>query len=264
MKETLQIQNLIEYGFNRKEALIVDLLSRQSPLKIAEVAKILEIPRSTAYDNIYALLKKGFLKTLKGSDTDRFELAPKQSFTTMIKDTREALELKEDSIESFFSTVSSVSIKDLTSDVHFYQGRKGLEQVMWNTLAAKGEIIGTSVLGRVDIIGASFHKEYEKQLKEKKIRDRVVINPTKRTLSYVRDINGGALHHLSLLDIKVIDEKTFKIHGDLMIYNNVVAQMFWRENEIFAFEIENPFYAQMQRELIRLVWEQSDEVDKYL
>ncbi len=263
MKKNIHIQNLIEFGFSDTEAVIIELLSKKPQSRVTELASNLGIARSTIHDNVYSLANRGYLRVIKGPVSDRFELSDPQIYFSQIIDEKEKLDLKEEKITNFLNSIKTSSFDDLKSDIRFYEGVAGLEQVIWNSLRAKDAIIGPSVWGRNDIVRPSFYKEYLKAVKEKSVIDRSIINPTKETLAYVKQTRGGA-HHVKNENIRVVSNKIFKIYGDTMVYNDVVAQLFWKENEIFGFEIENRYYASMQKQYFENLWNIGESIDKYI
>jgi hypothetical protein len=142
-----------------------------------------------------------------------------------------------------------------STQVRYYHGATGVRQMMWNTLSARKENIGYSVMGRREIVGKTFLRRYLEEMNRRHLRDRVIINPNRETLVYAKDgILAVRNTETALEKIRVIPDKKLHITGDTTIYNNIFAVMYWQHEEIVGVEIENHELVTMQKSIFEHLW----------
>jgi hypothetical protein len=173
-------------------------------------------------------------------------------------------ESKAEELRDSFSSIkhlitSQASQVQPGTKVLFYRGQRGIQQLAWNALRAKGELIGYT------------YRSWEEALGEKVVKNWYV--EAYETGFKMRDIYSDSLLESKASKYKVYDslpeklkdfsrsryipKEVFNIDHQLDIYNDVVAFYNWHEGEIFGVEIYNEKVAKMQRQLFELVWSQA-------
>lgn len=136
------------------------------------------------------------------------------------------------------------------SQVLYYQGQRGLSQVNWNLLRAKGEVLSYEVATADAYLP---QKEAEK-LRQGLVDHRIVV----RTITNLTKL--GPFTEIARLvkdfwDIRSIDKKVLEITADVFIYNDVYTWcQYLGKGEVFCVEIYNDNMAKMQRQIFENLW----------
>lgn len=248
------IDHLISFGLTKQEATIYHALSGKSPHTALELSRLLRLPRTTIYDHLASLIEKGFVERIVKYKSQQFRAYPIDILTHTIDQQHTHLETLTSSYEFLKSHVHEHAVVASTQ-VRYYHGSTGMRQMMWNALSATKEHIGYSVMGRREIVGATFLQRFLGEMDRRHILDRVIVNPKKETLVYAADgILSVREKKVALEKIRVIPESSLRITGDTTIYNNIFAVMYWKQNEIVGVEIENPELVAMQKSIFENLW----------
>jgi sugar-specific transcriptional regulator TrmB len=256
MKDQRFIEQLAAFDIGTLEAQIYLYLVGKPPVSILEIATALNLPRTSVYDNAGKLVEKGLVERIVQHKSHQLKAYPLEILQTYIdkeKSRIKSLQEKLTTLEQGFSQVSSLPE---TTEVRYYHGSKGVQQMVWNTLRAKGELISYSQFGLTEVVSDKFIERYNQELVDRKIHNRIITNPvnfkawlssTKVTEAYTR----------SLLQCRTIVPEELRISGDTTIYNNVFAVTNWEHSEVVGIEIENPDIVRVQRSIFDVLWTRS-------
>jgi sugar-specific transcriptional regulator TrmB len=247
---------LIDFGLDEIEAKIYVFLTNREPQTVLEVAKALEAPRTSIYDHIQVLVDRGLVERIIKYKSQAFRAYPLTILDSIIDKEKTRIEKLELSLSYLKENITKISdIHAPATQVRYFHGAEGLRQMMWNALSAEKENIGYSILGRKEIVGEKFLKRFLEEFGNRKLIDRVLINPTKDSIKYLTDGNLSVNGSLANFEhIRSIDTKMLTITGDTTIYNNIFAVMYWKKGEIVGVEIENPELVKMQKSIFEILW----------
>lgn len=258
------ISELENFGLTDTEAEIYLYLVNNPPKTVLEMSKVLGIPRSTIYDNIKFLKEKEFITEILGSRGYVYEASPISSLDRLAdlkikkaESLRKSADLLKDRVKPHINPLTETRIK-------YYYGIAGFKQIIWNSLSAKGEMVGYSIFGRIDVTGTDFYEKYRHELLVRKIKDRVLSNPTKRIINLLNRWILESDHHLGVDDIRIIEKDIVNVYGDTMIYNSTFAQLYWMEGEIAGFEIESPLFVKTQKSIFEGLWREAESLKSFL
>lgn len=135
--------------------------------------------------------------------------------------------------------------------VRFYRGKSGLEQMIWNVLKARSEVVGYTCRDLDDFVGEKFMNEFVSEFIRRNLHMRDVYGP-----GYVKSVHK--LHdwagHVSS---RYIPNSVLSIPHQMDIYDDIVTFYNWHEGEVFGVEICSEKVALHQKQLFELVWEKS-------
>lgn len=250
-----KITNLISLGLSELEAQVYMFLISRGPSTALIISRSLDVPRTSIYDTLTRLNSHGLVAQVLRHKTTQYKASPIEAFHKIISEQEDKLSNMSSSLKNLESLLANQA-KDLqNTEVRYYQGPEGLRQMIWNCLKAKQEIVGYSVFGRVEVVGNTFYQKFVKEFDSRGLSDRVIANPTKRTMDYIfKDVKPG-FHQLSFQNIRTLEEKKLYIAGDTMIYNNIYAVSYWQGHEVVGVEIENPDFVRHELSIFELLWE---------
>ena len=245
---------LADFGLSSLEARIYLWLAKNQPQTILELASNLEVARTSIYDNIQKLLEKGLVERVILQKSQKIKAMSLESLYLLLAKRRTELEIAEKSLIELKKNISFTPDPSIATEVRYYKGAVGLQQMLWNSLNANKEIVGYSVFGRAEVVGEKFMSQWVLEFKRRGLRDRVIANTAKEVVDYIKKVVIPKPHQLKVSDIRFLDKKELYIAGDIMIYNNIYAVCYWKEGEVVGFEIDNPEFVKSQLSIFEKLW----------
>jgi sugar-specific transcriptional regulator TrmB len=263
MNDEQLIEQLQAFGIGRIEATIYLHLVNKQPKTIVEIAHELDLPRTSIYDNSLKLAEKGLVQkiiTHKSQKLQAYPLGILQEFIDKEKSRVDQLQHKMVDLEKRIALVATAPIN---TEVRYYYGKKGIQQMLWNSLKAHKELVGYSQFGRIEVVGETFSTKHAAETIKRGIKDRVITNPKPEMLQYLR---GGPLSKQRQVfqTTRVLDMPQLYVSGDTSIYNNIFAVIYWKQGEVVGVEIENAELVKTQRSIFEQMWLLAKPVKEYL
>lgn len=250
------------FGLSPVEALIYVYLVLNPAKTIVEIARGINLPRTTVYDHSSKLQKRGLVEEIVGYKTHKLRAQPVTMLEQMIDKEKMRLEtLSKEFTDLQKVLVSPGLLSDTSTEVRYYHGAEGFRQMMWRALEATTGHIGYSELGRSVIVGAKTMDRWFEEVMNRKITDRVIINPTEKTLEYMRRQEESDFRKL-YQSTRVIALNTLPISGDTTIYNNTFSVAYWKRGEVVGVEIENHELVKTQKAIFEILWKQAKPLSK--
>ncbi len=144
--------------------------------------------------------------------------------------------------------------KQAETKVKYYKGKTGIEQMVWNVLSAKSEVVGYTFRDLSQYVGEKFIDHFAEEFKRRNISMRDIYGDEYLNSSPI-DTNWG-----ERMNSKYIPSKVLAIPHQMDIYDNVVTFYSWHEGEVWGTEIYNEKVAQMQKQLFELAWEKARKI----
>lgn len=250
---------LTKLGLTNEESLIFMTLMSKGQITILTLSRLTGINRTKIYRLVELLINKGLTneiidenkRYLKSVDLNKLELLVKQE-EEKVKYLRDIFP----QLGSFMPEISSLSHP--TTKVVFYRGIEGVRQQGWNTLQAKGEIVGFTYRVYAEIVGQKFADLWAEEMTIRKLYFREILSDEYfKSNSSQSKFKGITKHKSPFFKTRYIPSKILKINHQMDIYNNVVSIYNWYEGEVFGIEIYNEKVATMQKQLFEIVWKVS-------
>ena len=267
MADTVEIQSLLQnIGLSDDEGLAYMALLESPTLTVLQLSRKLGIPRTTTYRHIDTLLEKGFVEKIIEKNGTAYKAIRPNELGKIIQSIENQYKEKLDSFKKLKQVVPQDDSTSLPpTQVRYYKGKKGIKQIMWNTLKAKDIIYGQSQYRLMDIIGNQFLKDYSNEFIKRGLKDRTLI--TELAAPTLIDKLRTTSHHQQKqdwVDIHIMNSKDLYISGDTWIYNNTTATALWNKSEIIGVEIENEEITKMQLSLFKIAWKNAVPFTQYL
>ena len=258
------IEQLKSLGFSSQQAKIYLELSQRGELRIQEICGTTSIPRSSVYDAIETLEKKGLVEKIIGDSHVKISAYPLETLRNNLRQQAkelQALNEKLDKVERSLAN-SSREYTDQPTKVRYYRGKSGARQLFWNTLKAQDAVYVYSDWGRSKYIGPTFYERFVSESKQRHIKEQVLINPTSEKLAQIKTFEGSTTSRTYRTDIRAIDPKQIRISGETFIYNNIYAVIYLKHGELNGFEIESQDFVTMQRSVFKTLWDGVRSLDE--
>jgi len=207
-----RIKELEKFGLSEKEAQVYVAcleLGNGSALRIAEKAKQ---PKSTTYDVLKNLSKKGMVTMYIKKKTKYFSTSDPIILKKTIQKQKEALESMWPELQALYNTAPH------KPTVKFYEGKSGFRFVMNEILNEAKELISLSSIEDVWSTFSDFFPEFPEERTKRRIPIRIISRDSKKARE--RQKTGRA----QLRTVKIM-QTDIPFKSMLMIWNNKIALM---------------------------------------
>lgn len=249
------IETLRKIGFSEKEALVYTHLIRLGPQPVSVIAEKAEINRTTTYDIIESLTKKGLISSIKKEGITRYKaLDPKELLNYLEREKIEhtkKLEKQQKNIEEILPALISLENPESTKPkVTFYEGEKGMRQAYEDTLTSSEAILAYANVEDMHKGLPNFFPEYyQRRGVEKKIHIKCIAPNNK--VSKERHRQDKKENREMLL----IPQKKYDFSPEINIYDDKVLYASWREK--MAIIIKSKEIADFHKKMYELCWKQA-------
>jgi sugar-specific transcriptional regulator TrmB len=266
-KQSAVIQDLQLFDVPEVAARIYLHISTNPPLSIIEISKQLGIPRTTTYDNVDILIRMKLAERIETYKSHKIKAYPIDALASLVEKQQTTTQLLEKTYEKLKQSLTVIPSVTALTEVRYYQATQGLEQMVWNSLKSKGDLIGFTTYGRRNIVGSNFYKRYIEEFMKKGISDQVITNPTPETMKYIKKyVLPKGIHQQSHTPhlIRYLPKSAIDISGDTMIYNDTFSVAYWESGEVVGVEIENHEFVKTQRSIFLTLWKQAKPIKELL
>lgn len=266
MRERTIVSKLIELGLTERQAKVYMVLARSGDMRIHTIVNATELPRSTIYEDIAALRKKGLIEEIVDEKHKEIRAFPLNTLKQNMHEKISAIEHNLSTIDDIESAVEKLSIigSEPAVAVRYYKGRSGARQLLWNSLKATQEVYVYSEWGRGEYVGVEFYRRFVAESKRRNLKEKVITLNNERVLRSITKHIGSPIARTHLADIHCVDPEEIAIKGETFIYDNVYAQIFLKDKTISGFEIESTKFVAMQRSMFESYWRATKPINELI
>lgn len=240
--EKLQFQEL---GLTPIEGDVYLALLQLGSTKTGPLIKKTELHRATVYDVLKRLMEKGLVTFIIKEKTKYFQAAQPTHFLDLLEEEKKALQSREAYVKKTVQMLKRIREQTRQESAQIYQGRRGVKTVFEDILNYN-DICSFASKGKFGEILGSYFYQFQKKKRERKIRDRILINEELKGSAYVQSIHG-AIRFLP---------KEYDYPTATLIYGAKVAIFVFTESPL-AFVIESNEVADSYRTYFALLWEKA-------
>ncbi len=254
METSITKSYLSKLGFDEESILILESLFTHDKQSVLELSRDTGIERTKVYRLIDELLKNGFVVVVKGYKRNYYKIAPIEKFENeKDKFNKMANELVEDWAK-FAHTISSLNTKQNPTSVNYYRGVNGIKQVLWNELKAQDKLYSFTYRNLVEIVGLKFFREWEDEFEE---RGLVCLDLRTQEFEKSDVVPAHRGYNRTWDQIRYLPKNHPHMTLAVDIYNDTVVVYDWRDNDIFAVEIQNQKFADFMKVVFKSFWQQA-------
>lgn len=245
------IELLRPFGLEEDEAKVYLVLLQNGVLSALGISRKLKMGRTKVYRILDKLIEKEVVIQRYNDKGLTFEACEPAKLTILLNKRQAELTALQTSLPQITRVLEQqTGMGKPGSKVLYYQGQKGLSQVNWNLLRAKGEFVSFEADTAEAYLAEDEAEELRRELVANKIRCRNIYNKT-----HIEAFTQVTELVKKWWEVKYIDPGEFMIQADVFIYNDVCAMCHYLgDGEIFCVEIYNQYLADMQKQLFEYVW----------
>ncbi len=236
MQEILQ-----KFGLGQSEAKVYLALIELGASLAGDITKKANINRSNCYDTLQRLMEKGLVSYVIKANRKYFQAETPQKFLELIKEEENQLKNKKKEIKDILPQLLEKSkISAEKTEATIYKGKKGIKSIFEDILKHKEYwVFGSS--GKFKEILGPFFELFQKQVKEKKIKCKLIVSESVRNTEIVTHAETKFL------------PKSYVTLISTIVYDSKVAIISWTENPI-GFLLEDKQTADSYRSYFNFMW----------
>lgn len=242
-------ETLINLGLNDKEAQIYELLLKSGPTGIKPLLSDTGLKRGNAYYHLDSLVEKGLVEKLdEPGKTIRFLARHPENLELLIAKQKADLGNAQDRLQKTLPKLRSLfQLISSKPGVKFYEGLQGALETVKDSLTSSTEILSYIDSEAVNKNFPDLNKQFISQRRQKAIKKRIIAPDS----AFIRQ-------HAKSFDAKTTSIRTVTASQPfstiMYIYDNKVAYISMRQNQIVSMIIEHPAIYQMHKTLFEQTW----------
>lgn len=243
-------------GLTKKESGVYLALLEMGSSSVSQVANRAKINRTTGYDILESLIRKGLVSHVEGDSAKKTYTAenPESLVSYMEKKSREYKEKAQQVRNALPQLKAIYSEKGKNPIVRFYEGKKGIETVYEDTLTSSEPIRAYASVRNMHEVLPEYFPEYYRRRALKGISIRGILPATKEAIERKKFDDDEER------DSRLVPIDKYDFSPEIDIYDDKVAIMSLKEE--FGVIIESKEIAEAQKKIYELAWEAADKYDK--
>ena len=243
---------LKQLGLTGQEIEIYLHLADTKVRSVKQISDITAINRTTVYCYLTDLQNKGLVEWVIGNRGKKVRSTSPDNLNLYLSTQKNKLTSLAENLPPVISDLKLLKPNEkYATQVRYYEGAPGIEQMIWNSLKAREITRSYAALKRREYIDPKFEDEFEKEWAKRGLQDKIITNEDRE--EYIK--NKLVSSYTQTLSIRIIPKKKFYISSDIIIYNNTLAIMSLEKDNLVGVEIESAEIVKTQKSIFDIIWE---------
>jgi len=250
----MDYQLLEQFGLSENEAKVYLACLEAGSAYVSRIASRAGINRTTAYDILEYLVKKGLVSYVGAKKDKQFAPEKPDALIGYLNSRKQNYEKKIESARNILPELQGIyNVMPQKPKVKFYSGIEGIKTIYLDSLNSKGEILSWLNLENIKLNPESyFINEYPAERAARDIKIKAIVADCKLARERAKD------NKKQNREMRIIPKDQMNIMPECYIYDNKVA--FMSHKERFGVMIESKDIAEAQRKLYMLAWERAGKI----
>ncbi len=242
---------LEQLGFSENEIKVYTALLELDSGSVIQITKQAGINRTSCYDVLESLIKKGLVSKFRKKKKIFFSAADPRRLTSYLDREKEEYEkkinFKKEQIKEILpELISLINPRGTHPRVSFYEGEKGMREAYEDTLTATDGIMAYANVDAVHKGLPNFFPEYYSRRAGLKIPIKAIFENNEAGKELTTH------DHQELRESIILPDKNLHFTPEINVYNNKMLVASWKEK--MAVIIESKELADLQRLIFKLLW----------
>lgn len=214
---------------------------------VSVVARFAKLPRVNCYHTLEKLAEKGLVSHITKGKVRYYAPESPQKIVNILEG---KMSYARKLLPELLSITNTLALKP---KIKYYEGIEGVKNIMEDTLTAQKEILGYSNLKGFGEVFGDYIKDYAGRKMEKGIKSRFICPSSPEAFDYVPK-NYPKNFPPELIEILFVNPREFWFENEIDIYDDKVAVISLKKDEMIGMIFESPVYAASQRAIFNLAW----------
>jgi len=245
------LAQLKQYGFSESEARVwMYLMRREGEITVVNIARGLKVGRTPVYNALAKLEEKGLVSRVLLESGYGYMATEVEHLARYWREREQKMRDKGEKLPELINVLNGLKVSGgYESKVEYFVGRKGLEQITYNSLRADGELMIYETKANMEgFVSKERAEEFRRIWLEREVTIRQLTN--QRDMEAFTEV-GELVERF--WDIRYLAPEVLEIKFETLVYNDVVAMYSVTGREVFGIEIHNRNLAKMQGQIFRAV-----------
>lgn len=251
---------LLELGLNPEESLIYLTLNQHGPLTPLEISRKTRISRTTVYRLLDEMRSEKLITEIIDQHRTLAQAITPEELRLKLtgeQDRLSRLVYQFPQVQNYLD--QQVSRRHPDTQVKFYRGRSGIEQMLFNVLNANNNIYGFSPTDFSKTVSRkTYQYVYQEIVAQKLIVQDIYSDRYIQSIGGLDHLKSGSSvyqkfpnHFIS----RYLPSSTLDVTTQMDIYNDIIAIYNWTKEDIFGVEIHNAKVSKMQQQIFKILWD---------
>ncbi len=238
-------QDLERLGLNRNEAKVYLGLLTLGQATAAELVKHVGTHRNIVYDNLEKLIEKGLVSYISEGPKRTFIAEDPQTILDFLQSKRVAIDKEEKMAQELIPDISKLlrSTKS-KQEAYLFRGVKGVKKVLGMVLESDEYYCIGITNASVDLLGATYWKNFNLKVDARKIKEHLLVNPDFRNIINIRST--------ALRKQRVLPPQMSQM-TEILVFSGKAAMFVYSEVPIVVL-IDDPHIAEAFRKQFSVLW----------
>jgi len=242
-------------GLNEKEAKIYEILIENGQLGVGDIIEKSSYKRGDSYNILYSLRDKGLIEQSLRSKKISFRAKHPNEIEEYIEDRYKKLERSKKEITNILPEITSIyNLTHSQPGVKVFEGKEGIERVVFDSLNSKGEIFSYIDIETVEKLISDSSNRYYKQRKELKLQKKNLIIESPFSTKFARNSQDD------FTDTRILSGVTTPFKTTMTIYDNKISYITLKEGAMIGVIVEDKFIANMHKVLFKQAWDSATKL----
>lgn len=253
-------QFLLELGLNPQQIHIFLTLNRHGPLTPLEISRKTRISRTTVYRLLEEMRSEMLItEIIDEHRTLAQAISPEELRLklTAEQDKLSRLVYQFPQVQNFLD--QQVSQRHPDTQVKFYRGKSGIEQMVFNVLNADTHIYGFSPTDFTKAISSkTYQYVYQEIVAQKLVVKDIYSDRYLKSIGGIDQLkteNNLYQKYPNNFISRYLPTSTLDITTQMDIYNDIIAIYNWTNQDVFGVEIKNQKVSRMQQQIFDILWD---------
>jgi sugar-specific transcriptional regulator TrmB len=221
---TMNAEELIELGFNKNEAKVYLSLIKFRESDAHRIIQDTKFHKNIVYDNLDKLIEKGLVTYILKEGKKIFKIASPNMLIELFNEKEKEIQEKKEKAKKIAEEINKLSKQvRYKQEANIYRGIKGIKSFYKETLEGKDYVVFGAPKRSLETMGETFWKNYNLKRIEKKIKVRMIFNPS------IKSYGKTIVNKLTL--VKYFDND-FEPLTETHIQEDKVGIIVWTEEPI--------------------------------
>lgn len=238
-----------QLGLGSKHTMVYEILAKKPATTPLQLSRETKLNRSSLYRYLEDLREIGLVELVLGDKSSSYKANPEGLSQYLVSE--------EARVENLKKTIPNL-LRELenkkggaSSEIMYFQGQKGLKQMLWNVVASGQEYVGLGYENWNTSVGRTYAEKLRSKNMETGAKSREITNERESDFKYT---TLGA-EYQQIYKHHRIDPTILEIKHDTYIYGEVFAYYYHYQGEYFGVEIHNREIVRTERQMFEILWE---------
>jgi HTH-type transcriptional regulator, sugar sensing transcriptional regulator len=250
----MESKDLEKLGLNRNEAKVYFELLKLGNSTASDLVKQMGVHRNIIYDNLEKLIEKGLVSYIIKETKKLFIAQDPSSIIEFLDKKKAEIENEKEIAKELIQEIKKLKRDDsYEQEAQVFRGAKGMKKVLLEILEAKENLVLGMTDKSTELLGETFWKNYNVKVKEKKIKERLLLNSDfKDIYSFSKNKN---------VQIKILPKELNQV-TEIILFGSKVATFIYSDKPL-VFLIEDKDLYQTYLSQFEFLWKKSKQINKF-